>query len=144
MDIMTDSDAAYLDMLGREEISPKEIPEVPKKRGRKPKAAKQPEEKKPEEKKPEQAAAQKKPGRKPKTEKQLAETAEQIATDTMDKAIDKAAEREEAIRFLIQIAKGRTKEIVRTAEHSIDNGKKLIEMAEIYQQHIRIAEEMIE
>lgn len=142
MDTMTDSDAAYLDMLRREEINHEEIPEAPKKRGRKPKAAKQPEEQKPEEKKPEQAAAQKKPGRKPKAVKPE-QAAEQIAAKTMDDAISKADRQEESLRFLIGIARGRTREIIRNAEAHIKSADKLADLAEIYDSHIRTVEEML-
>lgn len=136
------SDAAYLDMLRREEINHEEIPEAPKKRGRKPKAAKQPEEQKPEEKKPEQAAAQKKPGRKPKAVKPE-QAAEQIAAKTMDDAISKADRQEESLRFLIGIARGRTREIIRNAEAHIKSADKLADLAEIYDSHIRTVEEML-
>lgn len=142
MDIMTDSDAAYLDMLGREEIKHEEIPEAPKKRGRKPKAAKQLEEKKPEEKKPEQAAAQKKPGRKPKAAKPE-RAAVQEAAKTMDEAMAKANRQEESLRFLIGIARGRTREIIRNAEAHIKSADKLADLAEIYDSHIRTVEEML-
>lgn len=142
MDTMTDSDAAYLDMLRREEIKHEEIPEAPKKRGRKLKAAKQPEEKKLEEKKPEQAAAQKKPGRKPEAVK-LKKAAGQIAAKTMDDATSKADKQEESLRFLIGIARGRTREIIRNAEAHIKSADKLADLAEIYDSHIRTVEEML-
>lgn len=132
MDTMTDSDAAYLDMLRREDTK-EGIEEAPKKRGRKPKAAKQPEEKKPEEKKP---------GRKPEAVK-LKKAAGQIAAKAMDDAISKADKQEEALRFLIGIARGRTREIIRNAEAHIKSADRLADLAEIYNSHIRTVEEML-
>lgn len=158
MDIMTDSDAAYLDMLGRVDTKPEEVSEAPKKRGRKPKAAKQPEQK-PEEKKPQQAAEKKKPGRKPKAEKpeqaaekkpgrkpeteKLEQAAAQEAAKTMDEAIAKANRQEESLRFLIGIARGRTREIIRNSEAHLKTADRLADLAEIYDSHIRTVEEML-
>lgn len=109
-----------------------------RKRGPKPKA-----EKKPGRPKKEQvAAAPKKRGRKPKAEK-LQEAAVQIASKTMDEAIDKAAKQEESLRFLIGIARGRTSEIIHNAEAHIKTADKLTDLANVYDEHIRRVEEMI-
>lgn len=109
-----------------------------RKRGPKPKA----EEKPGRPKKEQVAAAPKKRGRKPKAEK-LQEAAVQIASKTMDEAIDKAAKQEESLRFLIGVARGRTSEIIHNAEAHIKTAGKLADLAEVYDAHIRRVEEML-
>ena len=88
------------------------------------------------------AAAPKKRGRKPKAEK-LQEAAVQIASKTMDEAIDKAAKQEESLRFLIGVARGRTSEIIHNSEAHIKTAGKLADLAEVYDAHIRRVEEML-
>ena len=88
------------------------------------------------------AAAPKKRGRKPKAEK-LQEAAVQIASKTMDEAIDKAAKQEESLRFLIGVARGRTSESIHNSEAHIKTAGKLADLAEVYDAHIRRVEEML-
>ena len=120
---------------------PKPKAETPKRRPGRPKkteAAAVPE--KPKETKV--AAVPKKPGRKPKAEK-FQEAAVQIASKTMDEAIDKAAKQEESLRFLIGVARGRTSEIIHNSEAHIKTAGKLADLAEVYDAHIRRVEEML-
>lgn len=124
----------------REPGRPKEDkaqPTAPKKRGRKPKT----EPKTKDAPKEPMAAAQKKPGRKLKAAKPK-QAAEQIAAKTTDDAIAKA-DRQESLRFLIGIARGRTQEIIRNAEAHIKSADKLADLAEIYDSHIRTVEDML-
>lgn len=112
-----------------------------RKRGPKPKAE-TPKRRPGRPKKEQVAAAPKKRGRKPKAET-LQEAAGQIASKTMDEAIDKAAKQEEPLRFLIGVARGRTSEIIHNSEAHIKTAGKLADLAEVYDAHIRRVEEML-
>lgn len=91
----------------------------------------------------------KKRGRKPKTEPKTKDApkepvaAAQEAAKTMDEAMDKANRQEESLRFLIGIARGRTREIIRNAEAHKKTADKLADLAEIYDSHIKTVEEML-
>ena len=141
-DIIGDSAAAYFAHDSEADIDME--PEMPKRKPGRPKKEAA-ETKKPGRKpkeKVEVAAAPKKRGRKPKTDKPQ-ETAVQMASKTMDEAIDKAAKQEESLRFLIGVTRGRMSEIIHNAEAHIKTADKLIDLAEAYEAHIKTVEEML-
>lgn len=93
------------------------------------------------------AAIPKKRGRKPKTEaqhvKELKKAAGRINKKATNEAIEKAGREEEAIRFLIDITKGRMSEIIIKAEHHLRTADKLTNLADYFGRQIETVEEML-
>lgn len=91
-------------------------------------------------------AAPKKGGRKPKTEAQRVKEIKKAACRVNKKATNEAIEkagREEAIRFLIDITKGRMSEIIIKAEHHLRTADKLTNLADYFGRQIETVEEML-
>ena len=134
-DIIGDSAAAYFATDSQVDTDEPRKPgrpkktEAPKKRGLKPEAGKAPVEA--------VAAEPKKRGRKPKKEEPKIKMAPRTASESVSN------ERAESLRFLVEVARGRTSEIIHNAEAHIKAGDKLINLAEIYDAHIRTVEEML-